>query len=137
MKYYLAIFLFSAFASAQNRTIALQVEGPTDLAEKSASTEQTRLQNEILQQKIQENAIRIAQLQAQLAASRVPTCVIIRHASTARQFLVSGANWQFVEGDFPKGMKWKSNVTDRTVRKIKEMDGKVVIVPKRRQRTAA
>jgi hypothetical protein len=31
-------------------------------------------------------------------------------------------------------MKWKSNVTDRTVRKIKvrkikEMDGKVVIVP--------
>jgi len=56
-------------------------------------------------------------------------CVIIRHASTARQFLVSGANWQYVDGDFPKGMKWKSNVTDRTVRKIKEMDGKVVIVP--------
>lgn len=56
-------------------------------------------------------------------------CLIIRHASTARQVWVSGANWQYVEGDFPKGMKWKSNVTDRTVRKVKEQGGKVVTIP--------
>jgi hypothetical protein len=57
------------------------------------------------------------------------TCLIVRHASAAHQFLVSGANWQYVEGDFPKGMKWKSNITDRTVRKVKEMGGRVVTVP--------
>jgi hypothetical protein len=61
-------------------------------------------------------------------AADVP-CVIIRHASTARQAFVSGANWQYVEGDFPKPMKWKSNITDRNVRKIKELGGLVVTVP--------
>jgi len=58
-----------------------------------------------------------------------PSCLIIRHASTSRQIFVSGANWQYVEGDFPKGMKWKSNVTDRTVRKVKELGGHVITVP--------
>jgi hypothetical protein len=58
-----------------------------------------------------------------------PSCVIIRHASATRQIFVSGANWQFVEGDFPKGMKWKSNVTDRNVRKIKELGGRVITIP--------
>jgi hypothetical protein len=56
-------------------------------------------------------------------------CVILKHASTARQAFVSGANWQYVSGDFPAPMKFKSNVTDRNVRKIKELNGKVVIVP--------
>jgi hypothetical protein len=63
------------------------------------------------------------------SAADSPPCVIIRHASTARQFFVSGANWQYVEGDFPAEMKWKSNVTDRTVRKVKQLGGKVVTVP--------
>ena len=56
-------------------------------------------------------------------------CLILKHASTARQAFVSGANWQYVAGDFPAPMKFKSNVTDRNVRKIKELNGKVVIVP--------
>lgn len=56
-------------------------------------------------------------------------CLVIRHASAAQQFLVSGANWRYVEGDFPKGMKWKSNITDRTVRKVKELGGRVITVP--------
>lgn len=34
-----------------------------------------------------------------------------------------------MEGDFPKGQKWKSNITDRSIRKIKELGGKVVVVP--------
>ena len=62
-------------------------------------------------------------------ATDKPTCLIIKHASTSHQIWVSGANWQYVEGDFPKSMKWKSNVTDRTVRKVKELGGRVVIVP--------
>lgn len=57
------------------------------------------------------------------------TCVILKHASTSRQIFVSGANWQYVAGDFPAGLGWKSNVTDRYVRKIKEKGGRVVIVP--------
>lgn len=56
------------------------------------------------------------------------TCLIVKHASAARQAFVSGANWQYVDGDFPQGMKWKSNITDRNIRKIKELGGKVVIV---------
>ena len=60
--------------------------------------------------------------------THAPTCVIVKHASTAHQMFVSGANWQFVSGDFPAGMKWKSNIPDRTIRKIKEMGGRVVIV---------
>ena len=58
----------------------------------------------------------------------VPSCLIVKHASTAHQFFVSGANWQYVAGDFPKGMKWKSNITDRNIRKIKEMGGRVVVI---------
>src|SRR5215831_16464973 len=56
-------------------------------------------------------------------------CLIVKHASTARQLFVSGANWQYVEGDFPKGMKWKSNITDRYIRKIRENGGRIVVVP--------
>jgi hypothetical protein len=61
-------------------------------------------------------------------AADQPTCLIVKHASAARQAFISGANWQYVAGDFPKGMKWKSNITDRYVRKIKEAGGKVVVV---------
>ena len=59
---------------------------------------------------------------------RHPSCLIIKHASVSRQMWVSGANWQYVAGDFPAGMKWKSNVTDRTVRKVKKLGAKVVTV---------
>ncbi len=62
------------------------------------------------------------------AQAERPSCLIVKHASTARQFFVSGANWQYVAGDFPKGMKWKSNIRDRDVRKIKETGGRVVVV---------
>lgn len=62
-------------------------------------------------------------------AADPPSCLIIKHASTSRQIFVSGANWQYVAGDFPKGMEWKSNVTDRYVRKIKAAGGIVVILP--------
>lgn len=56
-------------------------------------------------------------------------CLIVKHASTSSQAFVSGANWRYVAGDFPKEMKWKSNITDRNIRKIKELGGRVVIVP--------
>jgi hypothetical protein len=71
----------------------------------------------------------LALLTVAASAADKPTCLIVKHASTAHQAFVSGANWQYVEGDFPLGMKWKSNITDRNIRKIKENGGRVVIVP--------
>lgn len=62
-------------------------------------------------------------------AQAADTCLIVKHATTSDQIWVSGANWRYVEGDFPKGQKWKSNITDRSIRKIKELGGKVVVVP--------
>ena len=64
-------------------------------------------------------------------AGDAPTCLIVKHAGVSHQVWVSGANWQYVAGDFPKGMKWKSNITDRNIRKIKEDGGQVVIVPEK------
>lgn len=63
-----------------------------------------------------------------LAAEAPQSCLIVKHASTARQFFVSGANWQYVAGDFPPDMKWKSNITDRNIRKIREKGGKVIVI---------
>ena len=62
---------------------------------------------------------------------RRPAGLIVKHATTSQQMWVSGANWRYVEGDFPNGMKWKSNITDRGIRQIKEKGGKVVIVPEK------
>ena len=62
-------------------------------------------------------------------ATDQPTCLIVKHTSVAHQVLVNWNNWQYVAGDFPKGMKWKSNLTDRNIRQIKEHGGHVAIVP--------
>jgi hypothetical protein len=66
---------------------------------------------------------------AATAQAAADSCLILKHATTSEQFWVSGANWRYIEGDFPAPMKWKSNVRDRDIRKIKELGGKVVIVP--------
>ena len=60
--------------------------------------------------------------------SRFATCLIVKHSSTAHQLFVNASNWQYVAGDFPKGMKWKSNMTDRNIRKVQENGGQVVVV---------
>jgi hypothetical protein len=70
----------------------------------------------------------ILALAAPSLAADQPTCLIVKHASAARQIFVSGANWMYVAGDFPKGMKWKSNITDRYIRKVKERGGRVATV---------
>lgn len=62
------------------------------------------------------------------SAQAAPSCLIVKHASAARQFFVNGSNWQYVAGDFPSGMKWKSNIWDRDIRKVKKLGGKVVIL---------
>jgi hypothetical protein len=79
--------------------------------------------------RVMRSAVLVLILTSAAFSADKPACVIIRHASTSRQIWVSGANWQYVEGDFPKGMKWKSDVTDRTVRKVKELGGRVVTIP--------
>jgi hypothetical protein len=63
------------------------------------------------------------------SAAEPPSCLIVKHATAASQFLVSGANWRYVAGDFPKDIKWKSNIPDRDIRKIKEKGGRVVVIP--------
>jgi hypothetical protein len=40
-------------------------------------------------------------------------------------------NWQYVAGDFPHGLDFHSNVTERYIRKIKKMGGRVVTVPEK------
>ena len=55
------------------------------------------------------------------------SCLIVKHAG----IWVIGPNWQYIEGDFPAGMKWKSNLTDRNIRQVKQKGGKVVIVPEK------
>jgi hypothetical protein len=58
----------------------------------------------------------------------VPSCLIVKHASSARQFFVDGAPWQYVAGDFPKGMKWKNGIKDGYIREVKKRGGRVVVV---------
>lgn len=65
------------------------------------------------------------------SAYAADTCLIVKHASASSQIWVSGANWRYVEGEFPQGEKWKSNITDRGIRHIKEKGGKVVVVPEK------
>jgi hypothetical protein len=60
-----------------------------------------------------------------------PNCLILKHASVSHQVWVSGSNWQYVAGDFPPGEKWRSNVTDRNVRKYKTLGWNVVMVPEK------
>jgi hypothetical protein len=57
------------------------------------------------------------------------SCLIVKHATAARQLLLSNASWQYVAGEFPKGMKFKADIKDKDVRKIKDSGGKVVVVP--------
>jgi hypothetical protein len=62
--------------------------------------------------------------------AEVPRCLIMKHSGNFSAF-ANNANWEYVAGDFPKGMKWKGHLTDRAVRKVKEMGGRVVVVPQK------
>lgn len=66
------------------------------------------------------------------ATARGGTCVIlkehVKHASEALFRWTQPQPFDYVEGDFPKGMKFHYEVGDKTIRKIKEQDGKVIIV---------
>jgi hypothetical protein len=60
-------------------------------------------------------------------------CVILRNypRKTADAFTrwTVPPPYQYVEGDFPKGFKFRSEIRDKHVRKIQELGGKVVIIP--------
>ena len=64
-------------------------------------------------------------------AAGQPRCLIVKHASVSHQVWVSGANWQYVAGEFPPDNKWKSNIRDRDIRKYKKLGWQVVIVPEK------
>jgi hypothetical protein len=58
---------------------------------------------------------------------KVQSCLIVRHAGGFSAF-ANNANWEYVAGDFPKGMKWKGHLTDRNIRQIKEKGAHVVVI---------
>jgi len=64
-------------------------------------------------------------------------CVILKRMGPADEvtshlysFGIRGKQFQFVEGDFPKGMKFHGRLTDHDVREIMDKGGKVSIVEK-------
>ena len=56
-----------------------------------------------------------------------PSCLIVRHASGFSAF-ANNANWEYVAGDFPGSMEWKGHLTDRNMRKVKKLGGRVIIL---------
>jgi hypothetical protein len=56
-----------------------------------------------------------------------PSCLVVKHAGGFSAF-ANNANWEYVAGDFPKGMKWKGHLTDRNIRQIKAKGGQVEVV---------
>jgi len=64
-------------------------------------------------------------------------CVILKRMGPADEvtshlysFGIRGKQFQFVEGDFPKGMKFHGRLTDHDVREIMDKGGKVSVVEK-------
>jgi hypothetical protein len=65
------------------------------------------------------------------------SCVILKRMGPADEvtshlysFGIRGKQFQFVEGDFPKGMKFHGRLTDHDVREIMDKGGKVSVVEK-------
>lgn len=60
-------------------------------------------------------------------------CVILRNyprkAADAFTRWTVPPPYQYVEGEFPKGFKFRSEIRDKHVRKIQEMGGRIVIIP--------
>ncbi|MGO9647611.1 MAG: hypothetical protein ACLPOO_06120 [Terriglobales bacterium] len=59
-------------------------------------------------------------------------CVILKfhHHQLGDNFWTMHAPYDYVEGDFPKGMKFRSAIGDKQIQAIKDKGGKVVIVPR-------
>lgn len=90
--------------------------------------------------------MRFSALFLALACSAIPTlaqnsgqksCVILKRMGPADEvtshlysFGIRGKQFQFVEGDFPKGMKFHGRLTDHDVREIMDKGGKVSVVEK-------
>ena len=75
-----------------------------------------------------------AQTPANKDASNTPpkTCVVVkRHVY---KFGENAARWHphrpfdYVEGDYPSGFKWRSELSDKDVRELQEKGGKMVVL---------
>ncbi len=66
---------------------------------------------------------------AQSITDSAQPCLIVKPNSTAHRAFVSNTAYQYVAGDFPTGLKFKSNIGDGYVRKIKEKGGKIIVLP--------
>jgi len=56
-------------------------------------------------------------------------CLIVSQPNAFGWTYNSTRRMHYVAGDFPTGMKWKSNLSDSDIRKIREAGTEVVIVP--------
>jgi hypothetical protein len=68
---------------------------------------------------------------APAAAESKPCLVIknhVKHGSEALMRWTEPKPYDYVEGDFPKGMKFQSEIGDKQIRQIQGSGGKVVIV---------
>lgn len=72
---------------------------------------------------------------ATLAAAEDSPCVILKRMGPADEitshlysFGIRGKQFQFVDGQFPKGMKFHGRLTDHDVREIFDKGGRVSIV---------
>jgi len=70
-----------------------------------------------------------------LAAQTQQSCVILKRMGPADQvtshlysFGIRGKQFQYVEGEVPKGVKFHGRLTDNDVRKIQEAGGRVAVV---------
>jgi hypothetical protein len=62
-------------------------------------------------------------------------CVILKRMGPADQITshfyawgIRGKQYQYVEGNFPKGYKFHGRLTDHDVREIQNRDGKIVVI---------
>ena len=69
-----------------------------------------------------------------LAQSRIQPCVILKRMGSADELTshislsLRGKQYQFVEGTFPNGIKFRGSLADKDLRKIQEAGGKIVVV---------
>lgn len=68
------------------------------------------------------------------AQTKLQPCVILKRMGSTDEltshisFSLKGKQYQFVEGTFPDGIKFRGSLADKDLRKIQEAGGKIVVV---------
>jgi len=80
-------------------------------------------------------AVIVLSLAAGVPSISAESCVILKRMGPADEvtshlysFGLKGKQFQYVEGEFPQGVKFHGRLTDADVRQIQEHGGKIVVV---------